>query len=211
MAQHCLYRFFDSDGDLLYVGITMNPAARWPKHSSGKHWWTEVETITLETFASREAVLAAEREAIKTEQPRYNITHAEKIAPPTPAPERLSWRCEECGNFVGDGRGVLAIRHDEVAMYYEAEEGWRAEAGPFPSVAHLMEHPPAARWHAQHDACFEPDSSMYEIAVEDVRTPAQLLAFTAHLMGKTWLEATDWDRLILEACNRLPASEKGGE
>jgi hypothetical protein len=30
---HKLYRFFDADGVLLYVGITMNPGARWDCHS----------------------------------------------------------------------------------------------------------------------------------------------------------------------------------
>lgn len=32
MSQYCLYRFYDRAGVLLYVGITMNPVARWRQH-----------------------------------------------------------------------------------------------------------------------------------------------------------------------------------
>lgn len=77
---HALYRFFDASGALLYVGITNNPARRFTQHGVDREWWHEVETIRMQRFDDRESVLAAEREAIKTEQPRYNIVHA---SPPT--------------------------------------------------------------------------------------------------------------------------------
>lgn len=207
--RHCLYRFFDTDGELLYVGITMNPAARWPKHSKQKPWWCEVETISLETFGSRSEVLDAEREAIKTEHPRHNIVHAARIARPTAPPAWINWVCDECDGLIHNGDGALAVRHHEIDAHYEALAAWQAR-GDGLSVAHLMEYPSPAPWHVQHDACVEPDSSMYELAVEDVRTPAQLLAFTAHLMAKSWLEATNWDHLIYQVCSQLPSSTKGG-
>lgn len=77
---HALYRFFDATGALLYVGITNNPARRFMQHGVDREWWHEVETIRMQRFDDRESVLAAEREAIKAERPRYNILHA---GPPT--------------------------------------------------------------------------------------------------------------------------------
>lgn len=70
-----LYRFFDASGELLYVGITMNPVGRWASHRTEKPWWSEVATITLESHPSREAVERAERDAIRAERPRYNVAH----------------------------------------------------------------------------------------------------------------------------------------
>lgn len=72
-SAHVLYRFFAADGVLLYVGITCNPSRRFEKHGDDKPWWLEVARIELQQFADRVAVLAAERTAIATEQPRYNV------------------------------------------------------------------------------------------------------------------------------------------
>lgn len=72
---HVLYRFFAANGELLYIGLTLNPGTRWKKHAKEKPWWTEVVGITLEHFPSREAVEAAEVAAIRAERPVYNITH----------------------------------------------------------------------------------------------------------------------------------------
>ena len=72
---HVLYRFYDTSGDLLYVGITADPVSRWRSHRGEKPWWHEVTNITLEVHPDRDTVLAAETIAIATEKPRYNIVH----------------------------------------------------------------------------------------------------------------------------------------
>lgn len=72
-ATQALYRFFDEAGDLLYVGISLNPLERWNQHRLDKPWWGEVRTATIEVHDSREAVEEAERAAIRREHPRYNI------------------------------------------------------------------------------------------------------------------------------------------
>lgn len=69
----CVYRAYDEDGDLLYVGISMNLDGRLAKHR-GSIWWPEVDEITVKWFDGREAAKSAERRAIAEEQPRYNIT-----------------------------------------------------------------------------------------------------------------------------------------
>jgi hypothetical protein len=73
---HTLYRFFDASGVLLYVGITYNPPSRFRSHEGDKEWWGQVRTIELEQFISRKAVLHAEREAISTELPLFNVMHS---------------------------------------------------------------------------------------------------------------------------------------
>lgn len=74
-SEHALYRFFDSAGALLYVGITFDPGSRWRKHRDGKPWWTEVARIDIETHPDRNAVLQAEEAAIRAEHPLHNVAH----------------------------------------------------------------------------------------------------------------------------------------
>jgi len=69
---HVLYRFFNVDGDLLYVGITNNPAGRFRDHHK-KQWWESVTHIQLAHYANRQELKAAETEAIRTEDPIFNI------------------------------------------------------------------------------------------------------------------------------------------
>jgi len=72
---HVLYRFYDDTEQLLYVGITANPPQRFKAHRADKHWWSTVSTVRLQTFMSRRELESAEREAIKSERPIYNVTH----------------------------------------------------------------------------------------------------------------------------------------
>lgn len=67
-----LYRFFDSEGKLLYVGISSNWQQRLKQHYKDSQFHYEASTITLERFNTREQVEAAELHAIRTEAPVYN-------------------------------------------------------------------------------------------------------------------------------------------
>jgi predicted GIY-YIG superfamily endonuclease len=72
---HVLYRFFDSADRLLYVGITVRLRERLASHETEKDWYGDIGTIRVEHFASRDAVLAAEKAAIQKEKPLHNIHH----------------------------------------------------------------------------------------------------------------------------------------
>ena len=85
-----LYRYFNADGDLLYVGISANAFARMTQHQAGAQWWTEIATVTVEWFDSRREVLDAERDAIKSESPIWNKQHAEPVP------------CGHCANCTED-------------------------------------------------------------------------------------------------------------
>ena len=70
-----LYRFFATDGFLLYIGVTQRTPERWARHAYDKPWWREVATITLAQFATRGEAEQAERRAIAIEQPLHNHAH----------------------------------------------------------------------------------------------------------------------------------------
>lgn len=79
-----LYRFFDTHGALLYVGISEYPLVRMHQHRLSKTWWLEIASSRFEHFESREAALMAEAAAIRSERPRYNVVGR---ARPSPLPE----------------------------------------------------------------------------------------------------------------------------
>jgi predicted GIY-YIG superfamily endonuclease len=72
MATHVLYRLFDRDGVLLYVGISRQWTTRAKRHASTKSWWRDVAAMTFEELPDREEALAAERRTIFAERPRHN-------------------------------------------------------------------------------------------------------------------------------------------
>lgn len=78
---HALYRFYGHAGQLLYIGITRDPSSRWAQHSSDKQWWHEVQRIAIQAFPDRASARKAERAAIKSEKPHYNITHNQAKKP----------------------------------------------------------------------------------------------------------------------------------
>ena len=68
-----LYRYFDAEGRLLYVGITTAGIRRARGHVDHSAWWLRAASATFEHFSNLEAALAAEDAAIKAEKPLFNI------------------------------------------------------------------------------------------------------------------------------------------
>ncbi|MDX3183512.1 GIY-YIG nuclease family protein [Streptomyces sp. ME02-7008A-1] len=67
-----LYRLFDGDDQLLYVGTSVDPQNRWEQHAREKLWWSAVARATVEWHPDRTSAMAAERAAIKAEEPLHN-------------------------------------------------------------------------------------------------------------------------------------------
>lgn len=67
-----LYRHFDSNGNLLYVGISLSTLNRLGQHKDNSHWFNSISNITIEKFNNRDKALIAERDAIINEKPLYN-------------------------------------------------------------------------------------------------------------------------------------------
>lgn len=68
-----LYRLYDEQGTLLYVGVTGNLPKRLWVHAR-RDWWHSVCRTRVEWIASREDALIAEAKAIESESPLHNIT-----------------------------------------------------------------------------------------------------------------------------------------
>lgn len=77
---HYVYRMYDEDGRLLYVGISRTMARRLTEHHREQPWAHEIASVAGKRYTSREAARAAEIEAIRTEGPAYNIQDRDKKA-----------------------------------------------------------------------------------------------------------------------------------
>lgn len=73
-----LYRHFNAEGVLLYVGISNDPDERIKAHKRTAHWFADIHSITVEWHVGLSKVLALEKDAIKKERPLHNGTHAIK-------------------------------------------------------------------------------------------------------------------------------------
>lgn len=69
-----LYRLYDADGTLLYVGISYSAIARFAQHKTRQPWIGDVCTIAIETHdVSRREIERIEADAIRDEKPKHNI------------------------------------------------------------------------------------------------------------------------------------------
>ncbi|MFB7222437.1 DUF6225 family protein [Streptomyces sp. NPDC056227] len=67
-----LYRLYDANDALLYLGISFAPDARLREHQNEKHWAHLVVRRTVEWYPSRPAALAAEAAATAVEKPLHD-------------------------------------------------------------------------------------------------------------------------------------------
>jgi predicted GIY-YIG superfamily endonuclease len=86
MTATAVYRFYDTAGVLLYVGITVDPWLRFASHEDVA--WAkdaDLSRVRVRWYETRRAAKAAESRAIETEQPVYNLAEKTRAAchPPT--------------------------------------------------------------------------------------------------------------------------------
>lgn len=70
-----LYKHYDSDGNLLYVGISFSIAQRISQHKKSSNWFADSGHITILKFASRSLAEEAEQKSIRNENPLHNVLH----------------------------------------------------------------------------------------------------------------------------------------
>ncbi|MFI8360739.1 GIY-YIG nuclease family protein [Streptomyces sp. NPDC085612] len=94
-----LYRLYDVAGHLLYIGSSNDPTRRWREHRKEMFWWREVDRHEHQWFPTEVLAFTAERDAIFTEQPRYNKTLPGPVlpagVPPQPHGTRLAYQHRE--------------------------------------------------------------------------------------------------------------------
>jgi len=70
-----LYRHFNSEGQLLYVGISNSTLVRLGAHRANAHWFNTITNVTVEKCTDRKDALHKEYTAIQDEHPLYNKMH----------------------------------------------------------------------------------------------------------------------------------------
>jgi hypothetical protein len=88
-----LYRHWDTDGRLLYVGIAANPGQRERRHAKSSRWMEFQAEMTVERFETRREAEDAEAVAIANEQPIFNMAANDTLE----ARERLTAYLTEQG------------------------------------------------------------------------------------------------------------------
>lgn len=99
-----LYRFYDADDDLLYVGITENLSVRFASHKATKPWWPDVVRHSVEWRETRAEAEDAEKAAMIAERPKWNVANS----PWAPEPYVEPWIREALET--GDALPIAEVR-----------------------------------------------------------------------------------------------------
>lgn len=67
-----LYRMYDEQDRMIYVGITCNVTNRMRAHQAEKPWWADVCRIEMERYPNQPAARAVEAKIIQTVAPVHN-------------------------------------------------------------------------------------------------------------------------------------------
>lgn len=72
-AGWAVYRCYDADGRLLYIGSTGDRYTRLRGHEKRTPWWSRVARTETQDYPDEAAARSAEHTAIATESPPYNV------------------------------------------------------------------------------------------------------------------------------------------
>lgn len=119
-GRSALYRLYDSEGVLLYVGISRYPDERFKEHAGDKLWWHHVARKEITWHDNRVEALSSEAAAMKNERPLYNGYH-----------------------HLGKGWPQKARKYDDTAERAAVREGMRSalERGDYEPGAFLQGAP----------------------------------------------------------------------
>lgn len=87
MKETSLYRHFDADGRLLYVGIALCAIYRLDEHMERSAWRNSIKRVEIERHPTRRHAKYAEAVAIRDEKPIHNVVKPIPRDPDIPAPE----------------------------------------------------------------------------------------------------------------------------
>lgn len=111
----CVYRCLSPTGDVLYIGCTITGGQRLAQHRSSSAWWSEVGTVEIQHFASKDEALLAEAHAIREERPAHN-----RLNPGIPDPAELAERRRRREEALAESARRRQERLDWEAARYQA-------------------------------------------------------------------------------------------
>jgi len=125
-----LYRHFDKDNNLLYVGVSLNALNRLAQHKQHAHWFNQINRVEIESFETRKEALEAEREAIYSEKPKHNLmrpTPKRVLKEKTKAQESKQRLVERIVQFnvtytIPEASGVLNVSENQIKKWMDSGE-----------------------------------------------------------------------------------------
>lgn len=73
--QPVVYRIYDANDRLIYIGATSNPMGRLIGHQRQSWWFALAARVSFEPHEHMDSAFATEWTAIAEEAPAFNITH----------------------------------------------------------------------------------------------------------------------------------------
>lgn len=73
--KYIVYRFYDANLVLLYVGYSQNPKGRFDAHMYSTKWSSEIKSVFIEIFDDQKSALSHEITSIEQLIPKYNKVH----------------------------------------------------------------------------------------------------------------------------------------
>ncbi|MFC8010847.1 hypothetical protein [Streptomyces cinereoruber] len=113
--------------------------------------------------------------------------------------------CRGCAGRIYGDDGYLWVDTEEVNTAQERWAGYRERSaerrarGRPTDLLDMIDCGELVYWQAHHATCDPtPREAHYRIEARKLRTRADLLEWSAHLMGKMWLPRTDWQDVMCE-------------
>lgn len=135
-----LYRYFDVEGTLLYVGIAYDADQRKKGHSqsAAESWYPLIAERRIEVFDTRAEAEDAEVRAIRSEKPRFNRRHVAQRGPEVRADdlqrEQRKWRVAAATQSTGTPQYFTIYRY----LSEKIDSGWYAPGESLPTKTQLL-------------------------------------------------------------------------
>ncbi|MCV7700719.1 hypothetical protein ACH0BH_10140 [Micrococcus luteus] len=125
----------------------------------------------------------------------------------------VRWTCDRCSRPLGEGWHLFVPRAEMRAARASRARLEDVATAPdgLPRLVPLetLQRLHVARWSAAHDACApgEAERAFWALAAAELGTVPALLDTTAHLMGKHWLDLTDWPDVLQRLARGMERDE----
>ena len=124
-----LYRHFDKDSTLLYVGVSLSAVHRLSQHKTHSGWFENISRVEIEKHDSRELSIVAETEAIIREKPLHNIMKKNQKIPAVKQIKEVVKSLDRLFERVVEFKPIYSVR--DVADFFKVGpsqvENWIAE------------------------------------------------------------------------------------